>query len=134
MFFADAVFIPDDKGELISLVSPIAEAVAPMPPTDIAATLVKMLISMAALAALLFATYWFLKKLIQNRLQKGVGEPAIAILEKRMVSSKTMLYLVEVEGKKILFAESHLDVKALGTFPNEEPSGEPDDADPAETR
>lgn len=132
MFFADAVFIPDDTGELISLVSPIAEAAAPMPPTDIAATLMKMLISMAALAALLFATYWFLKKLIQNRLQKGVGDPAISILEKKMLSSKTMLYLIEVENKKILFAESHLEIKALGSFPIEEDTEELSDADPAD--
>ena len=129
MFFADAMFVPNDQGELISLVAPIAETAAPMPPTDIAATLMKMLISMGALAALLFATYWFLKKLIQNRLQKGVGEPAIAILEKRMVSAKTMLYLIEVEGKKILFAESHLEIKALGSFPGEEVREEISDAD-----
>ena len=131
MFFADAVFIPNDQGELISLVSPIAEATAPLPPTDIAATLMKMLICMAALAALIFATYWFLKKLIQNRLQKGVGDPAMSILEKRMLSSKTMLYLIEVEGKKILCAESHLEIKALGSFPAEGSTEEIYDSDPA---
>jgi flagellar biogenesis protein FliO len=100
-----------------SLAGKIAETAAPLPPpTDLGMTLVKMLISLLALALLLFASYWFLKRLIQNRLQKGVGRQSIEIVEKRMISPKTMLYLVQVENKKILFAESHLEVKALDTF------------------
>lgn len=117
MFFSDAVFIPDDKGDLVALAGPIAEAAGPLPPSDIGMTLVKMLLTLLALALLLFASFWFLKRLIQNRLQKGVGKQSIAILEKRMVSPKTMLYLIQVENKKILFAESHLEVKALESFP-----------------
>ncbi len=117
MIFGDAVFIPDDKGDLVALAGKIAETAAPLPPpTDLGMTLVKMLISLLALALLLFASYWFLKRLIQNRLQKGVGRQSIEILEKRMISPKTMLYLIQVENKKILFAESHLEVKALDTF------------------
>jgi flagellar biogenesis protein FliO len=117
MFFADAVFIPDDKGDLVALAGKIAETTAPLPPpTDLGMTLVKMLISLMALALLLFASYWFLKRLIQGRLQRGVGRQSIEIVEKRMISPKTMLYLIQVENKKILFAESHLEVKALDTF------------------
>ncbi len=120
MFFADAVFVPDEKGDLVALLSPVAEAAAPLPPNDMVATLVKMILTLAALAALLFITYWFLRRLIQNRMHRGVGEQTIQILEKRMISQKTMLYLIQVENKKILFAESHLEVKALESFPIQE--------------
>jgi|GEM_PF-1111379 len=118
MIFADVTFVPDDKGELTALAAPIADAAVPLPPTtDVGMALIKMLLTLAALVILLYVTYWFIKRLIQNRLQKGVGQQTIQILEKRMISPKTMLYLVQVENKKILMAESHLEIKALETLP-----------------
>ena len=42
-----------------------------------------------------------------------------------------MLYLIEVEGKKILCAESHLEIKALGSFPIEGSNEELYNPDPA---
>jgi flagellar biogenesis protein FliO len=117
MFFGDAVFIPDDKGDLVALAGSLAETAVPLAPPDLGTSLFKMLISLLALVLLLIASYWFLKKLIQGRLQKGVGSQSIEILEKRMISTKTMLYLIQVENKKILFAESHLEVKPLESFP-----------------
>ncbi len=47
---------------------------------------------------------------------KRVGSQSIQILEKRMISPKTMLYLIEAEGKQILIAESQLEVKRLESF------------------
>ena len=75
-----------------------------------------MFISLIVLVILLFVSYWFLRRLVQNRLQRGVGNAAIQILEKKMISPKTMLYLVKVEGKKVLVAESHLEIKPLAEF------------------
>lgn len=112
-----SVYIPDEKGELTAIESSAvaaADTMTQMPPGDLGATAMKMFLTLIALVALLFLSYWFLRRLIQNRLQKGVGEQAIQILEKRMISSKTMLYLIEVENKKILIAESHLEIKRLG--------------------
>lgn len=120
LFLADAVFIPDDKGDLVAIAGSIAETAAPLPHTDMAMTLIKMLLTLLALALLLFGSFWFLRRLIQNRLQKGIGKQSIDILEKRMISPKTMLYLVQVENKKILVAESHLEIKALESFRVEE--------------
>ena len=119
LFLADAVFVPDDKGDLVAIAGSIADASAPLPPTDMGMTLIKMLLTLLALALLLFGSFWFLRRLIQNRLQKGIGKQSIDILEKRMISPKTMLYLVQVENKKILVAESHLEFKALESFPVE---------------
>lgn len=123
MFFADSVFIADDQGNLASLTAPIEQA-ASLPPSDMGMALVKMLLTLIALIGLLLATYWFLKRLIYNRLQKGSGKQSIAILEKRMISTKTMLYLIQVQDRQILFAESHLEVKMLDHFPVEPPQGQ----------
>ena len=117
MFLADTTFIPDDSGNLVALAGPLSDAAAPIIPTDVGTTLIKMLLSLLALILLLFSSYWFIRRLIQNRLKKGVGEQSIEILEKRMISAKTMLYLIQVENKKVLVAESHLEIKTLESFP-----------------
>ena len=113
MFLADAIFAPGENGDLVPLSTIVPETTNALPPTDIAGTLLKMLLTLGALIALLFATYWFLRRIIQNRQQKGAAQPAIEILEKRMVSPKTMLYLIQIENKKVLFAESQLEIKVL---------------------
>lgn len=97
----------------------LEEAVHQAPPPDLGAAFAKMLLTFVLLVALLCGTYWFIKRLIQMRLQRGVGTPSIEVLEKRMISAKTMLYLVKVKDKKILLAESHLEVKRLESFQEE---------------
>jgi len=124
MFFADSVFIPDEQGNLMATATSVAEVVSPMPPTDLGMALIKMFLTLLALIALLFASYWFLRRLIQNRLQKGVGKQSIEILEKRMISPKTMLYIIRVQNKNILLAESHLEIKNLENFPIEKSMNE----------
>ncbi|MDP1607739.1 MAG: flagellar biosynthetic protein FliO [Chlamydiales bacterium] len=84
--------------------------------TNYGSAIAHMLLTFTAVIALLFVSFWFLRRLIQNRLQKGGGDQAIQILEKRMISPKTMLYWIEVEGKKILIAESHLEVRKIESY------------------
>lgn len=99
----------NEKGEL----PPLDSAAAQMPPGDLGAAFAKMFLTFVALALLLFATYWFLRKFIQQRNQKGGVHAAIHILEKKMISPKTALYLIEVDKKRILIAESQLEIKRL---------------------
>ena len=114
---ANKVFVPDENGDLSALVqSDALKELSSTPPSDLGLTFMKMLFTFIGLIVLLIATYWFIRRLIQNRLQKGVGEQAIQIIEKRMLSAKTMLYLIEVDNKKVLLAESHLEIKRLETF------------------
>jgi flagellar protein FliO/FliZ len=87
---------------------------APMPsPGDYGTAFMQMFFTLIAVVLLLWVTVWFLRNLIQKRLQRGSNAPSIQILEKRMLSTKSVLYLVEVEGKKILIAESHLEVRPI---------------------
>lgn len=112
-----AVYIPDENGDLTAVAQTVTEVGQPIVQTgDLGAAFAKMLLSLAVLILLLFLSYWFIKRLIQHRLQKGVGDSSIHILEKRMLSPKTMLYLVEVDNKKVLLAESHLEIKKVESF------------------
>lgn len=92
------------------------------PQVDYAAAIVKMCLTLVVLVLLMGVTVWFLRRLIHQRLQKNRGGQSIHILEKRMISAKTMLYLVEVEHQKILLAESHLEIRRLHVL-GEAPEG-----------
>lgn len=121
LLLANAVYIPDENGEIAAFTPPAAleplESLAQAtPPGDYGAAFAKMIVTLVALVALLAVTFWFLRRLVQRRLERGVGDRIIQIREKRMISPKTMLYVVEVEGKKVLLAESHLEVKKIADF------------------
>ena len=76
---------------------------------------IRMLLSLLGLLALVFATFWFLKRMGKGKFRMGSGH-AIHILEKRSLSPKTFLYVVEIEGKHVLISESQLEVRGLTTF------------------
>lgn len=76
-------------------------------------TLIKMLTTLAGLLILVFLTLWLLKKISSGRFGGSNTSKKIVILEKRPLSPKTLLYLVELEGKKILISESQLEVRML---------------------
>jgi len=86
-----------------------------MPTGDYGFALIKLFLSLLFVAGLLWLTMWFLRRLIRYRLEKGGGTQAIKVLEKKMISPKTMLYFVEIEGEKILLAESQLEVRQIKT-------------------
>lgn len=87
-----------------------------LPSGDYGGAFLKMFGTLIFLVILLWATVWFLRRLIQQRFRRGVGVQAIQVLEKKMISPKTMLYFLEVEGKKILIAESHLEIEKIETI------------------
>lgn len=86
---------------------------APEAPPSYEATFVKMILSLGALLVLIFLTVWALKRLSSGRLRfmnQGMG---IKILEKRPLSPKSVLYLVEIGGQKVLISESQLEVRKI---------------------
>lgn len=84
-----------------------------LPSGEYGFAVLKLFLSLILVLILLGATLWFLRRLIRYRLEKGSGVQAIKVLEKKMISPKTMLYFVEIEGKKIVLAESHLEVRQV---------------------
>ena len=112
MFFdlaSKTVFTADANGDPIVQEIPVPD----LPPGDYGSALIKMFLTLIVLIALLVVTFWFLRRLIQSRLRKGVGMQSIKILEKKMISPKSALYLIEAEGQKILIAESNLEIRRL---------------------
>ena len=107
-----SVFVPDENGELTALQTGV-ETMQQMPAGDYGTSIAKMFISLIVIVVVLYATLWFLRRLIQNRLEKGSDSSSIQILEKRMLSPKTMLYLVEIDNKRVLLAESQLEIKKI---------------------
>jgi flagellar biogenesis protein FliO len=96
------LYMPEDS-------SPMPEVVPP----DIGASFLKMFSALALLVVLMYATYWVLKRMMHYKMQRGNRDASIHVVEKKMLSPKTMLYVVEIEGKKVLIAESHLEVRRL---------------------
>jgi flagellar biogenesis protein FliO len=114
-----STYVPDEHGELSALdhaVATVGESAAQISNTDLGAAFTKMIFSLTLVVILLLASYWFIRRLIQNRLEKGVGDADIQIIEKKMISPKTILYLIEVDKKRVLIAESQLEIKRLESF------------------
>lgn len=83
----------------------------------------KMIFTLVALLVLFGVSYWLLKRMGRSRIKNMNQSKAIKVRERRPISPKTTLYLVELAGKEVLVAESQLDVRTLATYewPNEEP-------------
>ncbi|MBI2743375.1 MAG: flagellar biosynthetic protein FliO [Chlamydiales bacterium] len=72
----------------------------------------KMLLTLLGLIVLIILTVWMLKKLGSGKAGSASGQ-SIKILERRPLSQKSVLYLIEVQGKQVLIAESQLEVRRL---------------------
>jgi flagellar biogenesis protein FliO len=105
----------------------IQQPIPEISPSTMAATnsyesaFVKMLFTLLLLLALIFITVWMLRKLSQGR-SKAMSGHSVKILEKRPLSAKSILYVIEVGGKRILISESQLEVRTLSSIEEEPPS------------
>lgn len=95
--------------------TPVVDANEEIPGPTYQGAFTKMLLTLGGLLALVFLTIWLLRKLTQGKIG-SYGKKQINVLERRPLSPKTVLYIVEVEGKKILVAESQLEIKRLATI------------------
>jgi flagellar biogenesis protein FliO len=74
---------------------------------------IKTIVVLVGLLILIVLTVWMFKKISHGRFKSFNYLKSVKILEKRPLSPKSMLYLIEVSGKQILIAESQLEVRAL---------------------
>lgn len=77
---------------------------------------IKTITILIGLIALIFLTIWMFKKISHGRLQTFNSMKSIKILEKRPLSPKSILYLIEFKGKIVLIAESQINIKSLTSF------------------
>jgi flagellar biogenesis protein FliO len=76
----------------------------------------KMLLTLGALLVLIFLSVWMLRRISRGGLRQGGSSKSLKILERKAISAKSVLYVVEVEGKKVLISESQLEVRPITTL------------------
>lgn len=91
-----------------------------MPPSNFHKTFIRMLISLALIIILVFVTFWAFRKMMRTKQMQANSNKTIKILERRTLSPKTVLYLLEVKNKKILLSESQLEVRSHKLLEKEE--------------
>lgn len=87
-----------------------------IPSAKYEASVLKVFISLFSLIILVVLSFWVFRRLLNKGLRSSNSGKSIVLLERRTLSPKSMLYLVEVDGKKILLAESHLEIRRLANW------------------
>jgi flagellar biogenesis protein FliO len=122
VFLLCAVFSSGICDDLTNLAQGNPEiAQEPIASLDIATTsyetaFIKMLVALILILLLLMIGVFVYKKFAGARLQQSNHTRNIKILEKRAISPKTILYLVEIGGKKLLLGESQLELRHLSSL------------------
>jgi flagellar biogenesis protein FliO len=79
-----------------------------------------MLATLGLIIALILFIAWFLKRMVNAKIEGANASSSIKIIDRRNLSPKTMIYMIEVNGKGIIVAESQNGVANLGTYPPDE--------------
>ena len=74
---------------------------------------IKMIIVLIIIIALVIATFWSLKRLNKVKIIQANNTKSIKIIEKRALSPKSVLYLVEVDNERVLISESQFEVRPI---------------------
>lgn len=93
------------------------------------AQFLNMLATLALIIILILIVTWILKRFLNTRIQQINQASPIKILERRGLTPKTSIYLIEVRGKHIIIAESVNGVTALGTI-HDLPEPQPEEESP----
>lgn len=83
------------------------------------AKFLNMLFLLALLIGFMILASWALKRLMSTKITQLNGSGNIKILETRYLSPRATLYLVEIQDRTILIAESPTAMSLLATFPQE---------------
>lgn len=82
-----------------------------LPKVDFQKSFFKMMVSLAVIVVLSILTIWAFKRISRAKIDTANKQKAIKIIEKRALSPKSMLYLVDYEGKKVFISESQVNIK-----------------------
>ncbi len=79
--------------------------------------MLNMLSTLGIIVGLVLIAVWFIRRLLNARLDQMNESSAIRILERRNLSHKSMIYLIEVHSRHIVLAESHHGIIKVAEFP-----------------
>ncbi|NGX59369.1 MAG: hypothetical protein KR126chlam3_00520 [Chlamydiae bacterium] len=88
----------------------IAEA-----PVSYKGAFMKMMLTLLGLIVLIVISVWMLRRVSHGRMKQMNLGRAMKVIERRPLSAKTVLYLVEISGKKVVIAESQVEVRGITT-------------------
>ncbi|WP_213318464.1 flagellar biosynthetic protein FliO [Chlamydiifrater volucris] len=86
-------------------------------PLNMRSELFKMLFSLVILLGAFGVCIWAFKKLLRNKTSRLGSSSAIKILDKRALTPKSSIYLVEVANKVLILSESNDSISLLSEFP-----------------
>lgn len=75
-----------------------------------------MLTTLGIIVVIILIATWFLKKMVNSRIQQLNTTSAIKVVERRTLTPKTSLYLLDINGVGFILAESTNGVTSLGSF------------------
>lgn len=84
-------------------------------PTSYRGAFMKMMLTMLGLIVLIVISVWLLRRVSHGRMKQMNYGRSIKVLERRPLSAKSILYLVEISGKKVVIAESQVEVRGITT-------------------
>ncbi|MBN2479579.1 MAG: flagellar biosynthetic protein FliO [Parachlamydiales bacterium] len=90
-----------------------ADFQASMPQVEFKSTFMKMIFILTLLVALIFFTFWIFRRLMKTKIEQANLTKNIKVIERRTLSPKSILYLIEIDGKKVLISESNLEVRKI---------------------
>lgn len=73
-----------------------------------------MFLILGGILVAMLVVAWSLKRLLNTRMEQINADSQIKIIEKRHLSPKSILYLVELQGKRYLLGEGPQGVVSLG--------------------
>lgn len=106
-----------EPNDTVEAAAEIVEIVTP----EFQSAFFKMLLMLVGIIALLVLTFIIFRKLMHGKMLASNQNNVIKIIEKRALSPKSMLYLVEIGEDTVLVAESHLEVRALHYLEKKQP-------------
>jgi flagellar protein FliO/FliZ len=77
---------------------------------------INMLSTLGLIVAVLLLASWFLKKVMNTRVQQLNTTSLVKVIEHRNLTPKTSIYLLDIKGEGIIIAESANGVTRLGHF------------------
>ncbi|MGH2638628.1 MAG: flagellar biosynthetic protein FliO [Rhabdochlamydiaceae bacterium] len=97
---------------LLAVVETSTQPVVPETLPSYEGAFLKMAITFVAVIVGIIGTIWLMRRLAGGRLG-GSSSQSIKIIERKALSQKTMLYLIEIDGRQTVIAESQLEIKRV---------------------
>lgn len=78
---------------------------------------INMLTTLGLIVATIFFISWFLKRMVNTRIQQVNTSSLIKIIDRRNLSPKSSVYVLEIYNKQFVVGETVNGIATLGEFP-----------------